>query len=266
MDAEEARPKRLRDDPSAREELRERLDRYLDVPLALASLALVLLAVIELTGEVSGPWRGRLATLSWVLWGLFFVEFAVKLALSPVKRRYLRERWLDALIVLLPFLRVLRVAQILRATRVLPAYRLLVFGGRGSQSTLELLKRRRLGQLAIISAMVILIGAALGFLLEVGAPGSPIKDFGDALWWSAALVTTVSSELYPVTTGGRILGFLTMIYAIGIFTYFIGSVASVLVALDTGQTQKPEERGGVELSDDEVEALRSIVEKAERSQ
>jgi voltage-gated potassium channel len=114
--------------------------------------------------------------------------------------------------------------------------------------------------------MVILIGAVLGFLLEVGAPGSPIKDFGDALWWSAALVTTVSSELYPVTTGGRILGFLMMIYAIGIFTYFIGSVASVLVALDTGQTQKPEERGSVELSDDEVEALRSIVEKAERSQ
>ena len=168
--------------------------------------------------------------------------------------------------MLLPFLRVLRVAQILRATRVLPAYRLLVFGGRGSQSTLELLKRRRLGQLAIIPAMVTLIGAALGFLLEAGAPGSPIKDFGDALWWSAALVTTVSSELYPVTTGGRILGFLTMIYAVGIFTYSIGSVASVLVALGTGQTQKPEERGGVELSDDEVEALRSIVKKAERSQ
>jgi voltage-gated potassium channel len=76
--------KRLRDDPSAREELRERLDRYLDVPLALASLALVLLAVIELTGEVSGPWEGRLATLGWVLWGLFFVEFAAKFALAPI--------------------------------------------------------------------------------------------------------------------------------------------------------------------------------------
>ena len=64
MDAEEARPKRLRYDPSAREELRERLDRYLDVPLALASPALILLTVIELSREVSGPWRGRLATLS----------------------------------------------------------------------------------------------------------------------------------------------------------------------------------------------------------
>ena len=112
--------KRLRDDPSAREELRERLDRYLDVPLALASLALVLLAVIELTGEVSGPWEGRLATLGWVLWGLFFVEFAAKYALAPVKRSYLREHWLDVLIVLLPFLRFLRVLQVLQASRALP--------------------------------------------------------------------------------------------------------------------------------------------------
>jgi voltage-gated potassium channel len=246
--------KRLRDDPSAREELRERLDRYLDVPLALASLALVLLAVIELTGEVSGPWEGRLATLGWALWGLFFVEFVAKFALAPVKRHYLREHWLDALIVLLPFLRILRVVLLVRA---LPALRLLVFGGRGSQSALELLRRRRLGQLAIISVMVILIGASLGFLLEAGAPGSRIQDFGDALWWSAALVTTIGSDLYPVTAAGRILSFLIMIYAIGIFTYFIGSVASVLVAYDASRTQKPDESGGIKLREDEVEALHS---------
>ena len=261
----EVKPKRLWDDPAAREELLERLDRYLDVPLALASLALVLLAVIELSGEVSGPWQGRLAALSWALWGLFFVEFAAKLALAPVKRRYLRKHWLDALIVLLPFLRILRLVRIVQAARALPAFWLLVFGGRGSQSTLALLKRRRIGQLAIISAMVILIGAALGFLLEAGAPGARIQDFGDALWWSGALVTTVSSELYPVTAAGRVLGFLLMLYAIGIFTYFIGSVSSVLVALDARPAPKPKQ-DGVELSDDEVEALRSILKKAEGPQ
>src|ERR671917_72704 len=188
--------KRLRDDPPAREELLGRLDRYLDVPLALASLALVLIAVIELTGEVSGPWEARLATLGWALWGLFFVEFAVKFALAPVKRHYLREHWLDALIVLLPFLRFLRLVQVLRAGRALPAFRLLVFGGRGSQSTLALLRRRRLGQLAIISAMVMLVGAALGFLF------------------------------------------------------------------DAGQTQEPRDKGGVELDEGEVDALRSILKKA----
>jgi hypothetical protein len=52
-----------------------------------------------------------------------------------------------------------------------------------------------------------------------------------------------------------------MLYAVGIFTYFIGSDASVLVALDAKQAPK-KEQGGVELSDSEVEALRSILKKA----
>jgi hypothetical protein len=55
-----------------------------------------------------------------------------------------------------------------------------------------------------------------------------------------------------------------MLYAIGIVTYFIGSVASVLVALDAEQKPKPKQNG-VELSDSEVEALRSILKKADGS-
>jgi len=76
---------------------------------------MVLLAVIELSGEVGGPWRWRLAALGWSLWGLFFVELAVKLALAPVKRSYLGRNWLDVLVLLVPFLRFLKVLGLLRA-------------------------------------------------------------------------------------------------------------------------------------------------------
>ena len=177
----------------------------------------------------------------------------------------MREHWLDVLVVLVPFLRFLRLARVLRATRALPVLRLLIFGGRGSESTLALLKRRRLGQLAIISAMVILLGAAAGFLLEAEAPDSQIQTFGDALWWSATLVTTVGSELYPVTIGGRVLGFLLMLYAIGVFSYFIGAIASVLVESDARRTPETQKKQGVLLSRHELDALRSILERADES-
>lgn len=256
--------RRLREDHAAREELREKLDRYLDLPLALASVVVVLLIIIQLTGEVSEPWRWRLEALSWALWGLFLLEFLVKFALAPLKRRYVRTHWLDVLVVLVPFLRFLRLARVLRVTRALPVLRLLIFGGRGSESTLALLKRRRLGQLAIVSAMVILLGAAVGFLLEADAPGTRIPTFGNALWWSATLVTTVGSELYPVTIGGRVLGFLLMLYAVGIFSYFIGAIASVLVETDAQRTRKTEKKDDVSLSRRELDALRSILERADR--
>lgn len=230
---EDGKRKPLREDPGLREELRERLDRYLDIPLALASILLVLLALIELGGELAGPWRGRVAVLGWTLWGLFFLEFAAKFALAPDRRAYVKRHPLDLLTLLLPFLRFLRLFRVLRATRAFPVLRLLIFGGRGSGATLALLRRRRLGQLAIVSVLVVLIGAALGFVLESGAPGAVISDFGDALWWSAALLTTVGSELYPVTPGGRLLGFFLMLYAVGVFSYLIASVASLLVGLDS---------------------------------
>lgn len=225
-----------------REELRERLDRYTDVPLALAALALLLLALIEVGGEVGEPWRGRLAVLGWALWAMFFTEFAAKFVLAPDKRRYLRRNWLDALTVLVPFLKFLRLARVLRATRALPVFRLLIFGGRGSGAALVILKRRRLGQLAIISGLVVLIGAALIFILEAGSQRSQIGDFGDALWWAATTMTTVGSGLEPVTTGGRILAFSLMLYAVGIFSYFIASISSVLVGLDSREST-PEEPG-----------------------
>ena len=254
----------LRDATELRENLRERLDRYLDLPLALASILLVLIAVVELGGEVAEPWRGRLVVLGWALSGLFLVEFAVKIALAPVKRTYLRHNWLDVLVLLVPFLRVLRLLRVLRATRALPLFRLLVFGGRGSEGALVLLRRRRLGQLALISVLVILIGATLGFILENGVPGSQIETFGDALWWSATTVTTVASEIYPVTMAGRVLGFFLMLYAVGIFSYFIASISTVLVEADARQTHEAKRRGELRLSEREVDTLRSILERYEQ--
>ena len=264
MSPESAEAAHLRDDPERREDLRGRLDRYLDVPLTLASVLMVLLALIELSGEVGGPWQGRLAVMGWSLWGLFVVEFAVKFALAPVKRAYLRRNWLDVLVLLVPFLRFLKVLSVLRATRALPLFRLAVFGGRGSGGALTLLRRRKLGQLALVSVMVILLGAAAGLLLEDGASTATIEDFGDALWWSGALVTTVGSELYPVTADGRVLGFALMLYAVGIFSYFIASIASVLVGVDS---QNPPEKtgregGGVRLDAEETATLRRILDRA----
>jgi voltage-gated potassium channel len=116
--------------------------------------------------------------------------------------------------------------------------------------------------------MGILLDAAAGLLLETGAPGATIEDFGDALWWSGALMTTVGSEIYPVTAGGRVLGFVLMLYAVGIFSYFIASIASVLVGIDAGQGSPSTDRrdGGVRLSEEEIEALRGILGRADRAQ
>jgi voltage-gated potassium channel len=225
-----------------REELRERIGRFCDVPLALASIILVLLTIIQLSRELSPAWSRRVAVLGSAVWGLFLIEFIVKVALAPAKWNYLRRHWLDALIVLLPVLRILRVAELLRTARALSVVRMLILGGGSSSAAIELFRRRRLGQLGFVSLLVILLGAALAFLLESGVRGGTIRTFGDALWWSAALVTTVGSELYPATAGGRFLGFFLMLYAMAVFTYFTAALASVLIG---GDARNPPAAGGI---------------------
>src|SRR3712207_5469697 len=68
-----------------------------------------------------------------------------------------------------------------------------------------------------------------------GVHGGAILGFGDAPWWSAALLTTIRSDLHPVGPGGRVLGFSLAPYALGV-SYFM---ASVLVGLDVVRSRPP---------------------------
>ena len=55
-----------------------------------------------------------LEILGWIIWAAFGVELGVKTYLAPQRRRYLLTHWLDVLIVVVPFLRPLRLLRVLR--------------------------------------------------------------------------------------------------------------------------------------------------------
>jgi voltage-gated potassium channel len=131
------------------------------------------------------------------------------------------------------------------------------------------LKKRQLGRLALVSAFVILIAGVLASYFESGARGASIHGFGDAVWWSAATATTVANQLYPVTTGGEIVAFALMVYAICIVAYLMSSLASILVAGDQ-QTNAPappktpsDDARMVQLTPHEIEVLRAILARLE---
>ena len=60
-----------------------------------------------------------------------------------------------------------------------------------------------------------------------------LNSFGDALWWSAATITTVGyGDIYPVTALGRIVGVFTMLVGISTFAVVTAKVAEFLVRAD----------------------------------
>lgn len=75
------------------------LERKLEVVVVLSSLVTVPLTIAQVRG-VDHP---LIVFLDWLIWGAFFTEFVVLLAMSSDRPDYLRQNWFGAGIVILTF-------------------------------------------------------------------------------------------------------------------------------------------------------------------
>ena len=87
----------------------DRFERQTAWPMLVLSLAIIPLLVIPLVANLSPSTESTIYTLDWVLWALFAAEYAIRLYLAPAKGRFMRTNVIDLVVVVLPFLRPLRV-------------------------------------------------------------------------------------------------------------------------------------------------------------
>jgi voltage-gated potassium channel len=250
--------------PQRRAALLRRLQRRMELPMLLLSLAWIALFVLE---EV----RGLDARLQWAvnaIWGVFVVHFLAEFTLAPDKPGYLRRNWLSAVALALPALRVfriLRLARFMRAAGWLRSVRLVRVVGtfnRGMRALGRTMRRRGAGYVVALTAIVTLVGAAGMYAFERESVESDIDSFTDALWWTAMIMTTMGSEHWPQTTPGRVLCVLLSLYAFGVFGYVTAMLASFFVGRDAGPTSDAAE---VERLQAQVAALREELGAARRT-
>lgn len=237
--------------------LRE-LDDWLDWPMAILSLVWLGVVVWEL---VSGT-TALLETVGLVIWLIFIVEFAVRLALAPDKSAFLRSNWLTLAALIVPPLRLFRALSVFRAAQVLRSLRLVRIVGTANRSMNALkatLRRRGFVYVAGLTLLVTTLGAAgmLNFENARHVDGG-FASFGDALWWTGMLLTTIGSEYWPVTTEGRVLAMLLSIYGLAVLGYIAATFASFFIGRDAEEPSGPV-AGAAELDAlvREVRALRA---------
>jgi voltage-gated potassium channel len=111
--------------------------------------------------------------------------------------------------------------------------RVFALGGIATREGRSLL-RRHAATLALGLASFTWITSAVAFTLaeDVGVHGR-VHSFGDALWWSAATITTVGyGDISPITFVGRAVGVFTMVVGISTFAVITAKVAEFLVRAD----------------------------------
>ena len=85
-------------------------------------------------------------------------------------------------------------------------------------------------QAGILASVTILGGSVIIYLAEAGAPGSSVHSYLDALWLTLATITTVGyGDMVPVTGLGKAIAGMIMLVGIGLFTFFLSSLAAGLV-------------------------------------
>ena len=231
-----------------RYQLLQRLENWMETPMLI--LAFVWLGL--LVGELILGENRTFEVIGAVIWAIFILDFVVKLILAPRKASYLKRNWLTAISLLVPALRIFRifrVVRILRLARVgrgLRLFRVVSSLNRGMRALRANLERRGFGYVILLTILVVLAGAAGMFAFENQIPNG-LTSYGEALWWTAMIMTTLGSEYWPQTLEGRVLGFLLALYAFGIFGYVTATLATFFVGRDA-ESGEAEIAGTEELS------------------
>ncbi|TPE43095.1 potassium channel family protein [Pontibacter mangrovi] len=216
-----------------RYELLNRLQDALELPMVILGFFWLVLLLVELIWSLNSV----LQIISNIIWGLFVLDFLIKFILAPHKTTYLRRNVLTTISLAVPALRLFRITRAfrligtVRAARGLRLVKVVASINRGMRSLGKTMQRRAFGYVLALTLMVIVGGAGGMYALE---SDNGLNTYGDALWWTVMLLTSIGSDYFPVTPEGRILCLLLAIYGFAVFGYFTATVASFFIDTDAG--------------------------------
>jgi len=213
-----------------RSELLDHLQAILEPAMTVLGLVFLVLLLLDYASVgLSAAGQVRLDRSLQGIWVVFLLDFGIRFAVAPAKRPFLRHNWLAAVSLALPFLRPLRAFRAARALRSLSLVRLLGGLNRGMRVLRHVTRGRQFAYVGLLTVVVVLAGAVGVLSFDRGIAGAPIQTFGDALWWSSAMVTTINNEKYAVSAEARTIAVLQRIYAVSVFGFITGSIASYFI-------------------------------------
>jgi voltage-gated potassium channel len=216
----------------------ERFERQTAWPMLVLSLAIIPLLVIPLVMDLSTSADSTVFAIDLFIWAVFVLEYGIRLYLAPEKGRFVRSNVIDLIVVLVPFLRPLRLAASLRMLRLLRAGVAVVLLLRATKALRNVLTRHKLHYTLLVATCVTVGAGLIVAEVERNAPEGNIESIPDGLWWAATTVTTVGyGDTFPTTAAGRALAVMLMLIGVGLFGLLAASLASFLIERDEGTAE-----------------------------
>ncbi len=199
------------------------------VLLAVISVGLLIVEVVNIVSPDTYPW---MYTLDLIISVFFFGDFFLHFHVSPNKSGFFRRHIPDLIAAVpitsavsaglaFPVFSPLTFLHLFRFFRLILRIRILL------EASSEYTRHSYLIYVATTAVFVLVSGATGFYLFEFGK-NPHVNSFGDAIWWAIVTSTTIGyGDIYPVTTGGRVVAVIVMLVGITALGTFIAAVDSL---------------------------------------
>ncbi|MFI2199814.1 potassium channel family protein [Streptomyces sp. NPDC020192] len=197
-----------------------RWERYTQRPLLALTVAFAVAYAVPIVDNPASPVLTVLCTVTeWVVWGVFAVDYLIRLALSPQRRQFVRVHWIDLCAVVVPLLQPLRLLRMVST---------LLLVGRRARMASQIRLTTYVGG-AVIG--LLMFGSLAVLSVERDSPKGNIRTLGDAVWWSFTTMTTVGYGDHAPTTGlGRMIAVGLMLSGIALLGVVTANIATWFIA------------------------------------
>ena len=200
---------------------KKKFNLFLSV-LIIIDLILITLTLISDVGEM----YYSIVVFDTVLCIILLMEFSSRLVNSDNKKRFFLDNWTELIaaipfdLIMLPF--VFNYARFLRLLRVLKFIKVIVLFSQFFETIDVYMKKTHLDEILGVTLLVILSSTLGLYLFDPG-----INSMFDSLWFVLSTITTVGyGDIMPQSGAGRIIGLITLIVGVLIFSTITGAIAS----------------------------------------
>ncbi|WP_084151581.1 potassium channel family protein [Thiomicrorhabdus sp. Milos-T2] len=187
---------------------------------------LVLLALLVVFARLLIFYNDGVVKTDWIthaIWLVFFLELVFNLFNVEKKIRYLKENWLNVLIVLIAFPAVEWGNDWIVAVRSLRLVLFLRFFNGFFKDIIIVLGRNRFGQILSIFAFIIIGSGAIFAYLED-------RQVWDGVWYALVTITTVGyGDVVPVSDEGRVFGVILILFGVVFFSLVTANISAFLI-------------------------------------
>ncbi len=155
-------------------------------------------------------------------------EFMYRLWKAPDRKKFLLHNWTDIL-GMIPEIIVGPISTFFRYFRLVRIIRIIALFKSQIRHFLGLMRKTNIDYGLLVVLIILMISSILFFYFEFGV-NENVNTFDDAFWYLLVTITTVGyGDIYPMSTQGRILGFIIMATGIAFTSFLTATITSRFV-------------------------------------